>query len=217
MRQAYFTEATIDAKSLSMLNEIQHVVKVKHMDLVPARSALLILDMQDYFLKDTSHAFIPSAKAIILRIQALASAYITAGLPVIMTRHVNTLGDAGMMGLWWRDLITEDDPLSAICSELRIHGARVIHKSSYDAFYCTSLQDVLSSAGVNSIVVCGVMTHLCCETTARSGFVRGFRVFLPVDATATYNEAFHLASLLNLAHGFAFPVRTDDVVRQVSQ
>jgi isochorismate hydrolase len=47
------------------------------------------------------------------------------------------------------------------------------------------------------------MTHLCCETTARSAFVQGYNVFFPIDGTATYNEEFHFATLTNLAHGFA--------------
>jgi isochorismate hydrolase len=47
------------------------------------------------------------------------------------------------------------------------------------------------------------MTHLCCETSARSAFMRGFEVFFPIDGTATYNRDFHLATLRNLAHGFA--------------
>jgi isochorismate hydrolase len=56
------------------------------------------------------------------------------------------------------------------------------------------------------------MTHLCCETTARSAFMRGFEVFFTIDGTATYNEEHHWAALLNLAHGFATPVLVDEVV-----
>ncbi|MES0360330.1 MAG: isochorismatase family protein, partial [Anaerolineales bacterium] len=59
----------------------------------------------------------------------------------------------------------------------------------------------------------GVMTHLCCETTARSAFVRGFEVFFVIDGTATYNEDYHMATLLNLAHGFTTPVLTKEVLK----
>jgi len=62
--------------------------------------------------------------------------------------------------------------------------------------------------------VCGVMTHLCCETTARSAFIRGFKTYFTIDGTATYNEQFHMASLINLSHGFAIPVLIDDIVLQ---
>jgi bifunctional isochorismate lyase / aryl carrier protein len=57
------------------------------------------------------------------------------------------------------------------------------------------------------------MTHLCCETTARSAFMRGFEVFFTMDGTATYNEQLHRASLLTLSHGFALPVLMDELLR----
>jgi isochorismate hydrolase len=59
-----------------------------------------------------------------------------------------------------------------------------------------------------------VMTHLCCETTARSAFTRGSGL-LPVDGTATYNRAFHRASLLNLAHGFASLTFVEDILEKI--
>lgn len=55
------------------------------------------------------------------------------------------------------------------------------------------------------------MTHLCCETTARSAFIRGFDVFFTIDGTATYNEDFHFGTLYNLAHGFAVPLLIDEI------
>ncbi len=59
------------------------------------------------------------------------------------------------------------------------------------------------------------MTHLCCETTARSAFVRGFEVFFTIDGTATYNKEFHFATLHNLAHGFALPILVDEILDAV--
>jgi isochorismate hydrolase len=56
------------------------------------------------------------------------------------------------------------------------------------------------------------MTHLCCETTARSAFVRGFEVFFTIDGTATYNQGFHLGTLVNLSHGFATPVLASEIL-----
>ena len=65
---------------------------------------------------------------------------------------------------------------------------------------------------VKQVVITGVLTHLCCETTARSAFMRGFEVFFTIDATATYNKDFHISTLLNLSHGFALPVLTQEVL-----
>jgi isochorismate hydrolase len=115
------------------------------------------------------------------------------------------------MASWWNDLIRIDNPQSAIIPEFDFSNKYVLRKSQYDAFYGTSLEDTLHKKGVSQVVVSGVMTHLCCETTARSAFVRGFEVFFIVDGTATYNEDHHLAALLNLSHGFATPILAAEI------
>lgn len=111
----------------------------------------------------------------------------------------------------------EDDPKSALIPELDIPSAVLLNKTQYDAFYETDLNEILARNHISQVVITGVMTHLCCETTARSAFVRGFNVFLPVDATATYNREFHQSSLQNLSHGFAVPLLTEDVTAVVER
>jgi len=173
--------------------------------------------MQDYFLKETSHAFVPSGRAIIPPIQALLSIFSTRHYPVIFTRHANRPEDVGLMAVWWQDILGADSPYSAITAELDMAGAIIVEKNQYDAFYGTHLEKMLRAMGVSQIVICGVMTHLCCETTARSAFMRGFEVFFCIDGTATYTEAFHKASLMNLAHGFAIPVLIEEVMSAFEQ
>lgn len=180
--------------------------------LIPEISALLVLDMQSYFLEKTSHAFVPSGLAILPGVLQLVAAYEESGQPVVFTRHMNTLMDAGMMARWWSELISPDTPPSDIIPELSNHAGIVLIKSQYDAFLGTELDNILRKRGVGQVVITGVMTHLCCETTARSAFMRGFEVFFTVDGTATYTQAFHQATLLNLSHGFAIPVLVDEVL-----
>ena len=211
-REAYFTAETIREKSHAMLDALASL-RARHTDIVfrLERSALLVLDMQEYFLRPTSHAFIPSAPAILWNLQLLITNYRAANRPIIFTRHVNTDADAGMMSRWWRDVIRADSPDLAISSALDTSAGIIIEKPQYDAFYRTQLEEVLRSRGVEQIMVTGVMTHLCCETTARSAFVRGFEVFFCVDGTATYTEELHRSSLLNRSHGCAIPVMADDI------
>ena len=174
------------------------------------RAALLVLDMQEYFLRPDSHAFIPSSAAIVPNIQRIIEAYYTAGRPIIFTRHLNTDLDAGMMSHWWRDVLRAESELSSIVA-LDISKGTVIEKSQYDAFYRTELESILRGRGVEQVVITGVMTHLCCETTARSAFVRGLEVYFCIDGTATYTEELHRASLLNISHGFAIPIKCSEV------
>lgn len=82
----------------------------------------------------------------------------------------------------------------------------VVEKNTYSAFGNTRLQEMLEGMGVKEVIVTGVMTNLCCETTAREAFVRGFRVFFSADATGTADEELHEATLKNMAYGFAYLV-----------
>jgi bifunctional isochorismate lyase/aryl carrier protein len=211
-REPYFTLETILSASRAMLDSLA-ALRARHADIVfrPDRAALLVLDMQDYFLRAESHAFIPSTPAILPNIQMLIDSFYAANRPVIFTRHLNTDEDARMMSRWWRDTLRPDSPDSKITASLDTSKGIVIVKSQYDAFYNSSLEETLRGRGAEQVVVTGVMTHLCCETTARSAFVRGFEVFFCVDGTATYTEEAQGASLLNLAHGFAFPVLCEEI------
>lgn len=195
-----------------MLQEIEKYKQEHAIRFIPEHSALLIVDMQKYFLKDSSHAYIPSAQAIIPKIKELIKVYSTRGLPIIFTQHLNSTQNAKLLAKWWNDLITEENPLSEITDELDTSSGIVLKKTQYDAFYETALEDILRKKGVTQVVICGVMAHLCCETTARSAFVRGFEVFFTIDGTATQNEKFHLATLLNLSHGFATTVLAKEIL-----
>lgn len=179
----------------------------------PPTSALLVLDMQRFFLDRNSHAFIPAAPAIVPPIAQLIDAYHHAHRPIFFTQHLNTDNNAQLMSKWWRDLIRPQDPLAPIIDDLDTSTGAVIVKSQYDAFYQTNLADLLQANHITQLIICGVMTNLCCETTARSAFVQGFEVFFPVDAAAAYNADFHLASLKNLAFGFAQLITSADITR----
>jgi len=210
VKEDYFSPETIQASAAVMLNELH--VSARRPTITPAKSALLILDFQDYFLDPASHAFIPSAASILPGVQKLIEAYSHQKHLIIFTQHINSQEDAAMMGVWWHELITADHPLCGITGELDTSRGTLLRKTQYDAYFGTDLQDQLTEKNISQVVICGVMTHLCCETTARSAFMRGFEVFFTVDGTATYNRKYHMAALNNLTHGFARPMLIDDVL-----
>ncbi len=187
-------------------------VEAGRVALTPGTTALLAVDMQRYFVDPESHAYVPGVEVVVGNILALAEAFAAADLPVFFTRHGNTSADAGALGRWWGDLIETGSPGSEITPDLDTSLGTVVAKTQYDAFYGNKLEEMLRERGVERVVITGVVTHLCCETTARAAYVRGFDVTFPVDATVSYSEEFHLATLLNLSHGFAAIALTSDVV-----
>jgi bifunctional isochorismate lyase/aryl carrier protein len=215
MKEEYFTPETIDAVAGEMLRDVMHARSRHPVRCTPERCALLVIDMQRYFLDERSHAYIPSSRAILPKIRALIDGFARAGALVIFTRHVNTPVDAGSMAIWWRGIITEESGAADLAPGLYRREFPVVTKSQYDAFYGTDLETMLRNSGVEEVVIAGVMTHLCCETTARSAFVRGFSVLFPVDGTATYTAEFHRASLCTLSHGFAVPLLVSELLERI--
>jgi len=215
IKSAYFTTRTINRKSAQMM-EMLNDLDLVHTSLKinPKKAALLVLDMQKYFLEKDSHAYIPSALAIIPGIQKLIAEAISNQMPIIYTRHSNKPETAGMMANWWKELMLIDSPKSSIIDELDTTKGEVILKERYDAFWETSLDENLRKRGIEQVIITGVMTHLCCETTARSAFIRDYQVFFVVDSTATYSEKMHMATLLNISHGFAKPILYNEVLAE---
>lgn len=214
MKEKYFTPVNIKEKAQSISDKLKKYSGNKDSGFKPEKSALLILDMQDYFLDKNSHAYIPSAEAIISNIQNLRNVFLKNNQPVIFTQHINTEENAGCLLLRWKDIIRKENDLSEITPKFDRQGALIIQKTQYDAFHETNLENFLKEKNISQIVITGVMTHLCCETTARSAFVKGFFVFLPIDGTATYNEDFHRSTFINLSHGFTAPILCEEIEKK---
>lgn len=182
----------------------------------PESSLLLVIDMQRYFIEDTAHAFIPVGKFILGKINDLVEAYYRRNLPVVFTRYcVEREDDKDIMYRWWGGVLLCDDPIASLREELDTARGKVICKPGYSSFYKTNLGEIMARNGIERLLVTGVMTHLCCETTAREAFQRGYEVYFVIDGTGTYNEEIHTATLFNLAHGFAIPVTTQEVLGKI--
>lgn len=214
-KSAYFLPENIDRESERMMRALGARRAGGKLCVGKRKTALIVIDMQEYFTSERSHAYVPSSRAVIPRIKKTMEAFSMRGFPVFMTRHLNNGKNAGAMQRWWKDIIREKDPLSRISPALDGRRGVKIRKSQYDAFYGTSLDSMLKKAGTERVLICGVLTNLCCETTARSAFVRGYDVMFAVDGTATYRRDFHFSSLLNLSHGFAVPVTTGGVIKSL--
>jgi len=121
------------------------------------------------------------------------------------------------MKTWWKKFIEKQDPLSQIHKRFDTKNCKVVNKTQYDPFYQTDLESILRDSKTEQIIVCGVMTNLCCETVVRSSFVRGFEPFFPIDMTAAYNYQFHLSTIINLSFGFTMPVLSGQIFRALEK
>ena len=184
---------------------------------MPSKTALLVVDLQRYFVHPEGKAFLADAFSILPRIASLIDAFRKVRAPIIFTRQAHEKNtDAGQMGRWWHGKViwegTEDSQLTADVP--REESDTVITKTHYSAFEETSLDDELKSQNIETLVICGVMTNLCVETTARHAFMKGYQIVVVEDACASKNKEYHRAAILNLGYGFARIKTTDELLKE---
>ena len=182
-------------------------------------TALLIIDMQNFFLSMTD----PSIK----NVTKLISHFQTHSLPRIFTQHGHTTaelqppfsnqlvrkwGPSGSIAAGSSDweLIPAVKKLSSEDGCVTLAG-----KNTYDAFINTDLEKVLREREVERVVVCGVMTDCCCDTTGRAAFNRGWETWLVDDACGSASQAQHEAGLKGFGYAFGEVVQTREVLRRV--
>lgn len=136
--------------------------------------ALIVVDVQSAFV--TGEGAVPAAARLVDRTTDLIARARRGGALVV---HLQNDGPPG----------AEDEPHTP---GWELHhpvepGPRelVIRKPRDDGFHATSLGDVLTGAGVRAVAVCGVMSEMCVQATARTALERGYRVVVPHDAHAT--------------------------------
>ena len=175
--------------------------------------ALLVIDMQRHFCDKSSSFFVPESDLLAEKLKKLVEAFRASKRPVIFTRHIDSDDEENLMLRWWSEKIKKDNPMSEVAEVLEAGSDMTVIKHQYDGFLNTELEKILRDNGVRQVVVCGVLTNLCCETTARSAFMRGFEVYFLEDGTATFSKEMHEATLLNLSYGFAILTRMDRVIK----
>ncbi len=180
----------------------------------PERCALLVIDMQDEFVKPGWTPFwVPEATRQVPRIQRLIDACRKKAIPVIFTAFTEThrLLDRPRSGVFMPNRYAElkSDDLAwfrdgTIWHELApLDTDIVMYKPSYGAFYDTPLETILKNLGKDTVIICGTLTNFCCGTTARQAYERGFQVVFGSDTTATDDPDMQEPELQVLRKGFA--------------
>jgi ureidoacrylate peracid hydrolase len=189
-------------------------------------TALLVIDMQNGFLDEKGsmatvglpHTELRGAIPGCVRLVAAAR---EAGVPVIFTRYMYMAdySDAGLLptekvpamrevnalaaGSWDADIVPELVPAP---------GEVIIDKARPSSFYGTRLEPVLSNKQIRSLVMCGVTTNICVETTARDAGQRDLRVHVISDATAEYEKERHDHALNTIGFIFGWVDTVQDVL-----
>jgi ureidoacrylate peracid hydrolase len=202
-------------------------------DFAHRQVALLVIDVQREYFDPDGPAYVEHARDIVGNVNRLIDTFRAHGLPVVFVRHAHRPdgSDAGRMGDFSaadeEDSFIEGTPRVEFLPELHVeHGDVVVTKRRYSAFRGTDLEAVLRTAGTRAVVICGLMTSFCCETTARDAHGRDYEVLFAADAVegpdledaegrAVPHDVVLANTVTALRAGFAEIVTTDEVVSRL--
>jgi nicotinamidase-related amidase len=199
--------------------------------------ALIVIDMQRDFLEPGGFGEalgnnVAPLAAIVPTVRRLLDGFRALGLPIIHTKEAHRpdlsdcppakrqrgkpalrIGDPGPMG---RILIAGEPGNDIVPALAPLPGEAVLEKPGKGAFYRTNLQEMLTAMGVTHLIVAGVTTEVCVQTTMREANDRGYECLLVEDATASYFPTFKQATVEMIrAQGaiVGWTATTDDVLR----
>lgn len=192
----------------------------------PVKTALLVVDMQDYFMKPGEPMAAPGSSRIVPNVNRLAGALREAGGLVVWIqaeaiendwepfndlfheearrRRLATLGRKGESFKLWRELDVRPED-------------EIVVKRRYSAFIqgASNIEEVLRRRNIEAVLVVGIATNVCCESTGRDCMMRGFKTTMVSDANASFTDAEHEAALLNFIRYFGDVQSTDEVISRL--
>lgn len=192
-------------------------------------TALIVIDMQNYFMHESQQAACETGAAIVPNVNRLAEAVREVGGMVVWVQNFaprQSLESWSAMGERYtperRDLRWQSMDKEAFGFELwadldvRETDARVI-KRRYSAFIqgSSDIENVLKDQGIDTVLVTGVATNVCCEATARDAMMLNFRTLMVSDGCAAKTDGEHAASLGNFYLNFGDVQTTDEVIARL--
>jgi ureidoacrylate peracid hydrolase len=198
----------------------------------PAHTALVIVDVQNDFCAEHGmmHAEgndLTAVQTMAERLPRIIDAARRAGALVVFIRSVySSDGNTYLSDAWLeqasrrrgesytkRSVCAADSWEGDFYGDVRPRpGDPIVTKHRFSAFHNTDLDTILRGHGIRTLVMTGVATNVCVETTARDGFVRDYYIVFTEDGTATFSDDAHEATLRVIDQFFGQVVGIEDVV-----
>ena len=164
----------------------------------PSRTALIIGDMQNDFVKEGGTLVVPNAEGTLPAIRKLLDLARDSGMKVVFVQDTHGKGDPE----WeiWGEHCREESWGWQVVDELAPReDEATLRKPRYDAFYGTQLEHLLRLWGVDTLIICGTVANICVHYTASSAAMRWFNVLVPRDCISSFNDFDMEASLSQTA------------------
>ena len=182
----------------------------------PARTALVVIDMQTAFCAPGAPAEVPASRDIVDPINALTAELRSLGVPVFWVLHANSrVGGRSDWELFFNTIVADEvreRTLESLTAEkqtvwsalVTAPSDQTVLKNRYSALISGSspLERMLRGMGIDTILVAGTKTNICCESTARDAMMLDFKVVLLSDCTAALSDDEQRATLENVIQQF---------------
>ena len=204
---------------------------VSHDEIDAARTALVVIDMQNHFVAEGFPAEVPLSREIVPTINRLASAMRAAGGQVVWVQTTAT-GALEQWGNRHKYLLTPERAAERLASlhegadGFKLYAALEplpndlrVKKITYSAFIAGSsdIDAQLRSRGIETVLIAGTATNVCCESSARDAMMLDYRVIMLSDANATWTDEEHAATLDNFMLFFGDVMTADEVIGRLAR
>jgi len=198
----------------------------------PSRTAHVVIDLQNGFMAPGAVGEIAAAREIVPNVNRITAALRAAGGPIV---YVQNTFDAEAVRTWSTyfdhfctparrrrmiEAFTPDSFGHALWAglDVRPHDLKV-PKRRFGAFApgASNLHALLQAADIDTLIITGTATQVCCESTARDAMMLNYRVFFVSDGNATFTDAEHNATLSAMAHTFCDVVDTATIVEMIAR
>jgi ureidoacrylate peracid hydrolase len=203
---------------------------LSHETIDASRTALVVIDMQNYFVTEGFPAEVPEAREIVPNINRMAKALRAAGGTVVWIQ-TTAVGALEQWGNHHKHMLTPDRAQKRLAQLDESHdGFKIypklevlpadlrIKKVKYSAFIpgSSDIDAQMKARGIETLLITGTVTNVCCESTARDAMMFDYRVAMLSDGNASLTDEEHAASLNNFLVFFGDVMTTDDAIARLA-
>ena len=210
-----------------VINRQGHLHAIGTLD--PSKTALLVVDMQNYFMADGQLGCCPVARDIVPNVNGLAGALREAGGHVVWIQNAapqeSVESWANLHAMYSKEnretrlggLTTGSDSY-ALWGALDVKPQDLrVEKTRYSAFIrgASNIEAELRDRDIDTLIITGVATNVCCESTARDAMMLGFRTMMVADANAAPSDAEHSAALTGFMLFFGDVQFSEEIIEKL--
>lgn len=188
------------------------------------KTALVVIDMQNAFVAPGAPMEVPAARAIVAPINRLAAELRKRGVAIIWISHQNAKDGRDWSGFFDAFIapgrradaaaaLSAGSDLQKLFPELAVEkGDLRISKNRYSAFIRSDFENMLRERGIDTLLIAGTKTNVCCECTARDAMMLDYKVVLLSDCTAALSDDEQRATLENVIQQFGDVLTADEAL-----